>query len=147
MLNDDQEAGCVEQPRHIRLLQNGAGNLGRTTCFFHIRYQPTSASAVAWRSVTRSLRIPWASNSDPSSDRGSRPSNVTHRKNHEIDRPDHADDRAERIECERYNQARQPSENVQRGMIGKHIGVKTNAERERADKVVDKLDRNGSTVS
>jgi len=40
VLDDDLEAGCVEQPRHIRLLQNGAGNLGRTTCFFHIRYQP-----------------------------------------------------------------------------------------------------------
>ncbi len=43
VFDDNQEAGCVEQPRHIRLSQNGAGNFGRTTCFFHIRYQSTSA--------------------------------------------------------------------------------------------------------
>ena len=40
MLNRDQEAGCVEHPRHIRLSQNGAGNFGRTTCFFHINSSP-----------------------------------------------------------------------------------------------------------
>jgi hypothetical protein len=34
VLKHDQEAGCVEHPRHIRLSLNGAGNLGRTTCFF-----------------------------------------------------------------------------------------------------------------
>jgi len=37
VLDHDQEAGCVEHPRHIRLSLNGAGNLGRTTCFFRGR--------------------------------------------------------------------------------------------------------------
>ncbi len=49
VLHDDQEAGCVEQPRHIRLSQNGAGNLGRRTCFFDVKYRPTAASAAVWR--------------------------------------------------------------------------------------------------
>jgi hypothetical protein len=39
-LDRDQEAGCVEQPKHIRLLWIGAGNFGRTTCFFLVKYQP-----------------------------------------------------------------------------------------------------------
>jgi len=44
VLHDDQEAGCVEQPRHIRLLQNGAGNFGRVTCFFPHQIQSASAA-------------------------------------------------------------------------------------------------------
>src|SRR5208337_1478871 len=54
-------------------------------------------------------------------------SNVTHRKNHEDDRLDYADDRAERIECKRHDEPRQPGENAEHGMVGKHVGVKTNA--------------------
>jgi hypothetical protein len=44
VLNDNQGAGCVEHPRHIRLSLNGARNFGRTTCFFHIRYQTTTGA-------------------------------------------------------------------------------------------------------
>jgi hypothetical protein len=54
VLDHDQKAGCVEQPRHIRLSLNGAGNFGPTTCFFHIRYQP------GWSALDDDVAVPRA---------------------------------------------------------------------------------------
>src|ERR1700720_2574284 len=68
-------------------------------------------------------------------------SHVAHRKNHEDDRLNYADDRAERIKRQRYDQPRQAGENTEHGMVGKHVGVKTNAERKRPEQIVGQLDR------
>ena len=68
-------------------------------------------------------------------------SDVTHQENYKNDRLDHADDRSQRVERQRHDKARQPSENAEHGVVGEHVGVKTNAERERTDQVVNELDR------
>src|SRR5258708_37997479 len=68
-------------------------------------------------------------------------SHVTHRKSHEYDRLDHTDNRAERIKRERHEELGEPGENAEHGVIGKHVGVETNAERKRAEEVVGELDR------
>src|SRR5258708_32603492 len=65
---------------------------------------------------------------------------VTHRKNHEDDRLNYADNRAERIKRERYDQPRQAGENAEHGMVGEHVGVKTNAQRKRPEQIVGQLD-------
>src|SRR5258708_10532117 len=68
-------------------------------------------------------------------------SNVTHRKSHEYDRLDHANNRAQRAKCQRHNELGEPRENAEHGMIGEHVGVETNAERKRAEKIVGEFDR------
>src|SRR5581483_1520449 len=66
---------------------------------------------------------------------------VAHRKHNENDRLDDADDGAERVEGQRNHQLRQTREDAEHRVVGEHVGVKTDAEREGSKQVVRQLDR------
>src|SRR5262249_6439722 len=66
---------------------------------------------------------------------------IAHRQGHEDDRLDDADDRTERIKRQWNNQPGQAGKDTQYRVVGKHVGVKTNPERKRAEQVVGDIDR------
>src|SRR5258708_7855312 len=65
---------------------------------------------------------------------------VAHREYHENNCLDDAYDRPERVKRERDNELRQASKNPEHGVVGEHVGVKTNTERKRTEQIVCQVD-------